>query len=67
MNQPEFILADSEKTHHMESLPDSFAPNWDQVAADLEELCLQAIKLESMCLDSIISIQGLVQSLREQV
>ncbi len=71
MNQyktvPEFILEESVKTPLMAKQLGCIIRDFSAVEVDLQELCLQASKLESMLLSNIDSIQELVQSLQEQV
>ncbi len=70
MNQPmvesEFIQAESERIHLMEKLQACSIRDWQEVVADLVGLYQQAFELQAMSKDVTVSIQKLVQSLREQ-
>ncbi len=70
MNQykttPEFILAESVKTHPMANQQACIRRDWSAAVVDLEDLCLEATKLADTCLSIVDQLQALVVSLQEQ-
>ncbi len=67
MNQPEFILAEPEKTPHTGSQQDCTNRDWSGVVVELEQSLL-ACKLVIDLLEQITSsLRVSVQSLQEQV
>ncbi len=66
MNQPEFILAESERMHLMENLQDSSDRDWSGVVVELQQ-SLKALTLAQDLLGGItssllVSVQSLLEA-----
>ena len=66
MNQPEYILAESEKMLHTEKQPDYIARDYLQVVADLEALFKELQLVSDLHASITRQVQALVVSLQEQ-